>query len=313
MMRGMVLEYFQSLINPFEHAGCKLGWGCMVPTIVVSTYLRTTVTANSDGSAAISATPAVSASFWTNTSGLGGTTWGQTSPTNASSINTIGSQGRCISFGIRAYPNLPMTNAPGVVDAGALVIPTASQLNAYSPSNLVSSVTSHMSIGYAGAVATGRPIDPETFSFYGFTINSSGYGTGTLNFPMSTPYIVFSLGSSNSGCTIYSEFTANFEITGSINNTVIPDTAASPEGKLSDFFPTFESMWSKIAPSLPHPGRAGETAAASDSSYLNAMWDSISRGVAYHGGRTLASVARSAVSRFGSGQRFPAAYSGYEG
>jgi hypothetical protein len=152
-----------------------------------------------------------------------------------------------------------------------------------------------MSIGTAGASATGRPVDPDSFTFTVPTVDVNGW-TSTPNYlttlPFSCPYLVFT--GLPAGCTVYVEAVWNIEATQAVGrgfSTVIPDGEA-PSATLADFFPSFENMYNRVRGMLPHPGRAGEASAAADEGYLDALWN----GASSIGG----SLLRASGSVFGS-------------
>jgi len=216
------------------------------------------------------------------------------------------------------FVNQALTTAPGANYSGAAIVPSNATFATSSPlsaQSLATLPTSHLSSGFGGASATARPIDPDSFSFFGFNIT----GLSASNaISLSVPYVVV-LGSVPSS-TVYLECVVNLEATTSVTAVgILPDSDGATDDRLCDYWPSFESMWNKIAGSLPHPGRLTEAAAATDDTYLSLMWDSISRGVQYAGRSVLRRVARSmgsaaassVVGGYSVNQNFPSQLAGF--
>lgn len=273
---NLTVGYFKSLVDPFEFKGVHLGWGCMVPTTIISAYRRTVSVANADGSWACCLLPCAweSLQIWNNGLAINSpnTFW---SPSNQVNINSECSEGRVISCGVRAYPAIPLTVAPAVCYAGAMVPEAFDDIQSISPNGLATLPSSHQSIGLRGASATGRPIDPDSFTFTGHATDGLGYsGNATRqaeSIPFSVPYIVF-LGLP-ALANIYIEFVVNIEVTSAISSgatPVIPADAPTIE-TLANYWPSFENMWGKFVEHLPAPGRMGEALANIDASLVEGI------------------------------------------
>lgn len=319
------LEYFKSLSDPFELGGLKLGWGCMVPTTSVQATFRGTSVTGTDGSLGIVLLPSPTTGlllYNTVATAPNPTILGSLS--NFAAITANCAEGRIVSMGVRAFPNVALTTVPGVVYSGATVASNFITFNALSPNDLIALPTSHQSIGLNGASSTGRPIDPESFIFSSFVI--SGFTAGAANsvsIPFSVPYIVFT--GLTPGATVFIEAVINIEATQVIAHgatTVLPDTDELSE-TVGDHWPTPESLHRLLGKYLPHPGRAGEAAASKDVGYLQAMWSGL-KGIGGSaaksiGAQTLRSVggplmqtaAMQLMGGITSGQRYGRQFAGY--
>jgi len=328
--KELTLSYFKSLVDPFENAPPKIGWGCMVPSTIFEGYLRSPVTLPSTATdLVIVQLPGASQSFGFFNSVTDSWTFALAASNlaNAGSIAANAAEGRVLSCGIRAFPNIPLTSAPGVVYTGAFVGTNVSNLILLKTNDFVNFPTSHQSIGVSGASATGRPIDPDSFVFNIPSVSSSGYGGATFqssDIPFSVPYIAFV--GLPAGSTVYVESVVNIEATQTIahlGQTVMPDSDGTT-GRLCDFWSTPEAMYNSIRDMLPHPGRPGEAAASMDSTMLSNIWagvrsvagsalrQGIRQAVGYGGQLLLNSISqRQFSSPSGSGQKLSNAYKGY--
>jgi len=325
------VDYFKSLVDPFECSPPKLGWGCMVPSTIGQAYLRGSATVNADGSIAFMAMPSVKGGIQINTAGAGVATWTAVDYANIGNINTAFGEGRVISVGIKATPNIALTSVPAMVYSGAFTPTTFINATTMTPTDLQQMVTSHQSVSTNGATSTGRPVDPDSFTFQIQVVGSSGWGTyQTLTMPFSVPYLAF-IGLPASTVVFY-EVCLNFEgtpVVGHNQNTVIPATEGYGERKLSDSWQNPETMINKVKPFLPHPGRASDAAAAKDSSFLQTVISGLGgvAGAFFGGpggvaigsgiGNALGSVAQSLfnpdnTARRGAQQNYSSSYRGYK-
>jgi len=314
------LEYFKSIVDPFEYGDIKLGWGCMVPTASPQAFFRGSTTASAtDGSLTIALLPCVLAGIqiWNTAAGT----------VNISALENLSNQpaitgncgeGRVVSIGIRAFPNIALTDSPGVAYSGATVATTYTQLITLATNDFVALPTSHQTIGTKGVSSTGRPIDPESFTFLSPVVDGLGWPNSSnagKSIPFSVPYVSF-LGLPPSA-QVFFECVINIEATQVVAHaaqTILAD-AAPTEGTVGDVWPTPEGLHKKFAPYLPKPGRPGESAASTDAGYLNALWNGL-KGV----GKAAAPVASflattAAQSLLGgggsSGQGYGSQYGGY--
>ncbi len=334
-MMSMTSAYFKSLVDPFEWTPPKLGWGCMVPTTIVSGYFRSVLTSSADGTLAILGLPCVTLGIVNSTGSASTVGWATSNYSNQSAIIAACGEGRVVSIGLRAYPNIALTAVPGAVYTGATVPTDWTSLQTLSPNDLIALPTSHLSIGVAGSSATGRPVDPDSFTFFDAIVDADGY-TAAVNasetMPFSVPYIVFAGLPASS--IVYVEGLINIEATQVVKHlaqTVLPDNAEVGSSRLCDYWPSFENMWGRIRPLLPAPGRPGESAASNDGSLIGSIFAGATRAATRNllpaagnviGGALLNAGANAVNSAFGqrmlprlayggSGQRYPNTFAGY--
>jgi len=328
------LEYFKSLVDPFEVGGVKLGWGCMVPSTAGQAYFRGQTNTFTDGSLLIAAVPCATTGILIWNSGLAAI--GSNSAINYSNAPAIIAncgEGRCVSIGIRAFPNVALTSVPGVAYSGATVAVDANQIATLSITDFVALPTSHQSIGTNGISSTGRPIDPESFIFTQTTVDNLGYlglGNTFKSIPFSVPYVVFT--GLPSTTAVFFEVVMNFEATQAVAHlaqTMLPDTDGVPQGDtVGDYWPTPEALHRPMSRFLPHPGRPGEATASKDVGYLQALWSGLkgvgsavaNLGVDTVGGRVAGGLINAAASTVSqkllgsgslSGQRYGSRMGGY--
>jgi len=257
-------EYVATLNNPFEHKGCPLGWGCMVPTIVTTAYVKGSVTANADGSLAIALIPnptnmvsiadgGVNVSF---------TTAAHLIPASDNvAIDANFSEGRVVSMGIRAYPNLPMTSAPGACYVGAVPGFQQGQALALTPNDLSGNPFMKQFRAYEGGTSVSRPIDTGSFEFNTKSVSAGTSWVAADDLPVSTPFITF-IGIGNA-TVVYFEAIYNIEcVSRTVHNAnPISFNDNTPTSKLSDAWSSVESMWGAVKPYLSAAGRFGAQAA----------------------------------------------------
>lgn len=253
-MASMTREYMKTLVDPFTYAGVKIGWGCLCPSSVTTIYFRGTATANADGSLAIIARPAA-----TNSIGIfnGGAAVGITSSvssTDAAAIDANFGSGRIISMGLKSFPSIAATSAPGISYCGALPGVNYTLISGMTPNDLAAFPVSLQGIASIGCCATGRPQDPNSFIFSNEVVDTGGY-TGTVEFPFSVPYNAY-LGLPASSVVAY-------ELAINIEGIVKLKTGAVGIGQnmsitktLADYWPSVEKMWSYVSPQLPPVARS---------------------------------------------------------
>jgi len=269
-------EYVKSLVDPFENVGCYLGFGCMVPTSLVTAYVRGTVAANADGSLALAALPGVGNGMLIGNGGLAVsfTTSADTQAYyNKTAIQASYETARVISIGLRAFPSIAATSAPGICYTGALPQVNFTDLTLFTPTDLGTLIDSHMGIGTSGGSSTGRPIDPSSFVFAEQVIGTDiGYNNAVWTaqaIPFSIPYVAFT-GLPASAVVSY-EVVLNLEATPIMQHaagTSAITGASVQEATLATEWPTVDRMWSKLSKFLPPSGREGSWMAASDSTAL---------------------------------------------
>jgi len=332
------VDYCKSLVNPFECTPPRLGWGCMVPSNISQAYYRSTAAASTDGNLAVMALPCVAGGILFNTGIAGSTTWVGQSYSNAGAIIANFGEARPISIGIKATPSIALSSAPGFAYAGAFTPTNTTNVVSLANGDLSTFVTSHQSIALNGVEATGRPIDPDSFTFQVQVCDNQGWNTTAnkpLTLPFSIPYVYFT--GMPAGTAVAIEVCFNFEATQVIAHgatTVMPAQIDYSAPAVSDNFPTSDAFMRKVGPLLPPSGRASDTAASSDSSFLSTLLSGlggvagtilggpVGTAIGTFGGKMLGSLFDtgtpsqalrnpSVTSRPGASQRFGAGYKGY--
>ncbi len=265
-------SYIDSVNDPFENQGCKLGWGCLVPSTLATGYWRGVYQANADGALAFCLLPNATGALRIANGGQAvsfATAALTTSLLDAVPLDANYSSARVISGGMRAYPSIPLTSAPGAVYAGAIPSLTYTQSQAFTPAGLTASPYMKQFRAYEGATSTLRPID--TFSFEFDTRNVSGtiVWAGNSDIPVSIPYLCFVGLPANAA--VFLEVVLNYEC---IAKSVV-DTASLAFGDkqqsdlMASYFPSMETMWNTVKPYLAAAGRYGaQTALSAASSAL---------------------------------------------
>lgn len=274
-----VSGYLATLTDPFEYGAIRVGFGTLVPTGLGTAYQRNNFTANSDGSFAIGVFPSTGSApsshnpICFNVGGASSSGWSAVQWINTTAIfNTI-STCRVISCGLKVYPQVPATSAPGTLFAGSL--PSAQYNVTFgdttglsTPNQLASSPYLKVGYGATGAAATSRPEDIAAFMFNTALQQGNGnvfLGASTTP-PNSAPMIV---GTGFPGsCLVNYEVVMNFEYTyPTFSSTTMLEQPLSGSSQsnesLSDLFPSLESMWTRIKPLLP------------DSSVVSSITDSL--------------------------------------
>jgi len=117
-------EYLKCLLDPFNSAPVRSGFGVMVPTQVHTAYLRTTITTASDGSFSAFVLPnqnnlllTTTALFADAPNGLA-TQSALAASANAAVLNKLINSNRTLGLGIRLYPQIAATSLPGIISMG---------------------------------------------------------------------------------------------------------------------------------------------------------------------------------------------------
>lgn len=270
--------YADLLNNPFEANPCKIGFGCMVPSVVGTMLFRSSQVINADGSIGVFLIPTLgntgttSCPIFVNVAGAGTTVWSAGAWTNIGQFpSTLTDELRVISCGLKITPLIAATATPGICFAGSVAGESRNDLAAYSPSssatlaNLQSFVTSNHTI-----TALSRPIDNAAYEF--LTVNYSG--SPTNQFSHSSPFI--SLTGYPASSTVLIEAILHFEYIPVLTSTNLRANmyVDSPdEPKLSSDFVSSESMWEYTRRILTDPAvlDIGNTFMGVGTSALNYM------------------------------------------
>jgi len=240
----------------------------MVPSNIVTAYVKGSTAANADGTLALALSP--NPSQFLQIANGGAAVSFTTSATNVQATDAVAidanfASGRVISGGIRAYPNIPMTAAPGACYVGAIPALQQSQVFALTPADLAASPFLKQFRAYEGGTSVTRPQDTVSFDFQTKVVSASTLFANADDYPVSTPFICFTgIGNATS---VFYEAVINIEV---ISKSVHGSTALSfndktAAGRLSDFWPSVEKMWSAVKPVIASAGRYGAQAALASS------------------------------------------------
>lgn len=276
-------QYINTLNDPFEYGGIRLGFGCLVPSELYSLHFRQTFTAASDGSFVALVLPSMGATqnnILINVSGLSGTTWLGYGYANTAVTRISVDLCRIVSCGIRVIPQVPMTAAPGVIYAGAIPATSYNAVITSSPSPLATSPFLQMGFGAAGGSAVCHPVDPASFEF---TLTSRDGYVGNSDTLSSTPIIVGTGFPASASFTV--EAVCNIESIRTINQYTSskssPGVAEDYQGPtVADETPSVERMWNLVKPFLKFSGSVDQAR-----STLSAMANAAHK--IYHTGRAM--------------------------
>jgi len=226
----------------------------MSPSQCITSYIRGSATANSDGSLTIAALPAVTSQGFVFNSGTATAGASVLTATDSAAVGANFSAARVISIGVKAFPSIAATSAPGIVYTGAIEGIDATTLNAMSCNDFFAHPNGRQDIASLGASASGRPQDTNSFAFNQGAVNSTGLVGTTSTIPFTVPFVAFS-GLPASAPVAY-EIVCNFE---ALLLTKHSSAAMGGQGwgdTLANYWSSFEQMWGKFQHYLPSPGQA---------------------------------------------------------
>jgi len=240
--------YVNTLRDPFIHGPCRIGFGTMVPTNLYTAYIRLLLTCNGDGSCGVALAPDLTNMLYTQNAGIAVATWAHYPATNLAAIAAGISEGRVVSGGIRAIPQVPATSPPGIVYAGAFPALYPNAVTTVTPTTFIASEALHVGFGATGASAITLPVDPGSFVFNSNTI--FGFAA-TTTYPTSTPVIIFTGLPASS--TLLIEAVLNLEgIVGQANIGAITNPGVSADqSTLADHFPSLDNLWASAKHYIP--------------------------------------------------------------
>jgi hypothetical protein len=258
----VIVQYANTLNDPFTHGPMRLGWGTLLPTLTATAYYRATINANADGSFAIFLgsylAGATGGPIWYNNGGAATTGYTAASWNNLTPLNAAINGGRVVSLGLRAMPQVAATSAPGQCYAGCLPAATTyGTATTVSPSSYSAQPYFRWGRADHGATALGRPFDTTSFAMY----------TSFDNLPQTNqmyfgcPIIVF-LGLPAS-CPITIEAVMNFEGTMELTSstTFLEETGQGTNANtitLSSEFASIEQSFNAVRKLLTPSGVIGD-------------------------------------------------------
>jgi hypothetical protein len=246
------VAYINTLKNPFEFPGIRIGFGCLTGSQLATGYFRDTFTASSDGYLGIFMFPALGPNaLYVNNATGGSAAWNGSPYSNYSALTPLMSECRIVSAGIKVLPLVPATGSPGVVYAGALPSQTISNMLASSLPTLIQSP--FLELGYAatGASAVSHPVDMGSFIFSNNWVSIPATNILSQN---SVPLII--LAGLPAGCTVVCEAMMNVEYlpvslgAAQVNpNSDFREADSGPT--MTSSYPSLEEMWSSVKRFVP--------------------------------------------------------------
>jgi hypothetical protein len=249
--RDQLSCYLNTIADPWQHGPCRIGFGTLVPTQLATCFLRTTLVSNADGSIAIALIPNIVNMLFYNVSGLAGVAWASVNGTNNAAIASTMTEGRIVSGGLRAFPQVPGTAAPGVIYSMTVPSTNTNFLGTTSPAGLLSSPQCKIGYAAAGGSAIILPVDPVSFQFNVGTI--AGFA-GNANLPTSVAILIMTGLPASSNVLV--EASLNIEgvmSTSSTGSITTPGQDAGEQRTLADYFPSLDSLWSTVKRLVPEP------------------------------------------------------------
>jgi hypothetical protein len=263
--RMLIDAYVKTLNDPFSYGAVKLGFGTFTGSTVATAFQRFIFQMASDGTMGFVMWPTVGANGgYTcsyNTNGATSNSWTPNSSysyPNESTLNALFAEGRVVSGGIRAYPMIAGTLAPGLVYAGACPDSNHTSFNNNETINsLIGEPYLHAGPAPYGAQALIRPLDNDSFAMT--TASIIGYATNQLSFN-SNPVIAFTNCSTQNTSTttnVLIEMVVNVE--GDYDNFSVASAISGPrlgdqDDQLSNYFPSIESVWGAVRKLLAPAG-----------------------------------------------------------
>jgi hypothetical protein len=268
--------YVNTLADPWQHGPCRIGFGTLVPTQLATAFLRTTLVSNADGTLAVAIIPQLVNMLFYNASGLAGISWSSANASNATAIQASMTEGRVVSGGIRAFPQIPGTSAPGVIYAMMAPSVNTNFLGTTSPTSLLASPQCKLGYAAAGGSAVILPIDPVSFQFNVGAI--SGFA-GNANLPTSVAILVMTGLPASSNVLI--EASLNIEgimSTASTGAITTPGQDVAEYKTLADYFPSLDRLWSTVKRMVPEP--ATVNAGFATAARISRVYNDYSRAIA---------------------------------
>jgi len=248
-MPAGALGYVRTLEDPYEFPPVKIGFNCLVPSILATGYMRYSFDVNADGSFSVLWKPTISDNVSVNNAGANVTPvyTGLTS-SNSAAITTQMAMARVVSGGVRLFALFPQTSAPGVLVAGSTASVAFSQMTPVTPNGMMNLSSSILGIGSHGTSVTTRPTDIAA------TVFGSDPLTGYVNtyIPAHTTCYI---GGVNfpAGTKIWLESVINLEgLPRPFTNAIgISSSDSVPRNDLLNSFPSFEQMITSVTSVLP--------------------------------------------------------------
>jgi len=255
-------SYVNCLSDPFAYPPVKLGFGCLTQSQTCTLTSRYIGSAGADGHFCAYVIPSVFASGGAGLSGglyistnVGGTALGafRVGWQNSGAVGSLFEEARVVSCGLRVTPMIPGTASPGGVFVASLPTTSQAQIDSMSPSSLIQMPLFTWGIASAGATATSRPIDPNSFTFH----HSVVQGLSTIvDCPVTVPAII--VNGLPTGYSVLVEAVLQIEGIYGLGSQAqavqsLQSTSAAPASGLTRAFHSVENMWNTVSRYLPAP------------------------------------------------------------
>lgn len=286
--------YLKCLSDPFTNPPVKAGFGTMVGTQIHTAYLRGSTTTSSAGNLNMFVLPNPTSFVLINqATGVSSVPVGSVaallSASNASVINQMANESRTLAMGLRIYPMIAGTVAPGIISLGCaprcqvedvvaatgLVAPTTDVLtNLFNKSTFAVAQMPYLRehIARPGGAdffqVTWRPTDIKDFEFspsdipvISYTNSASyqpflqiAYGAGGNQQDTQGSFLAATFVALPASTPVYYEVVLHMEMTTStdiIANTDFVGNQQGPSLASESGSPSFESLYRTIQPYLP--------------------------------------------------------------
>jgi len=279
--------YKRCVADPFDCPPVRLGFDTFVPTGIHTAYLRGSFNTNTDGSFDIVVLPNISSLVFINVAGNSTTPfWTMIPAANAAAINSQIDMARVVSMGIRIFPQIPLTAAPGILSSG--LSPRCSQTdfinfmgnNTFQRSN---EPYNQFFLGRTGNTECNqvcwRPTDASEFQFQDRSASSFNIAAGVVIAPIVTVSVLTDIidtqgsflhisgqalnGSVAPSVGIFYEVVLHIETTSSYPN-ISSDTGDDSNPKVCNdtSISSLQSAYCMLANYLPAPSAALEAGSA---------------------------------------------------
>lgn len=261
-MGALCEQYCRSLVDPFNHTPPKVGWGCMVPSTIVTATYRTVINPNAYD--VFYQLPCTSLSIFVLQTASTATLINTGSANSANQYAAFPvqfGQGRVLSMGMRMIPSIPMNQASGFLFAGAAAGSTFNQYGQQTVANVINATWVEAGNAANGVTVTGRPVDPNSFNFAKNVVTATAADTwggangGSLELPFTIPTVVYEPGLAGTSSSYVLEAVWHIEGLAAAQNgaSSIMELFGLQGGgaeTLSDYFPTPESAYKFVTEKL---------------------------------------------------------------
>lgn len=252
----LAADYVKCLADPFRYPPVRLGWGCMTPTSLISLYQRTYLVANADGTAQLAALPTCvqNLMYWNGGAGVTYTAFGAAA--DSASVQANYKSARVIAVGLRVIPNVALTAASGWAYTMSLAAAQIGDLKNWITTTAATMPDARQCLARDGCSVMGRPFDVNSFAFLPALVSSTGLAD-TAQVPFTVPIVSFQ-GLPASAQVAY-EVIVHMEAIplNTVGGTSILRPVAEPSApRLSDHFPSVETMWGAVRDHIPDINQA---------------------------------------------------------